>query len=111
MSDELREARQDKRDSDERRRKAEADLKAIQHALAQEVKRSAELEKRSSALLRQLSDSEARLSRREKEIERINERLRKVLADGRKQGSSVLDRRAESRRWYKPRKPSACAKR
>ncbi|MBZ9655327.1 hypothetical protein [Phyllobacterium lublinensis] len=91
LADELREARQDKRDSDERRRKAETDLKASQHALEQEVKRSAELEKRSSALLRQLSDSEARLSRREKEIDRINERLRKVLADGRKQGSSFLE--------------------
>ncbi|PSH54422.1 hypothetical protein CU102_28465 [Phyllobacterium brassicacearum] len=91
LADDLREARQDKRDSDERKRKAETDLKAIQHALEQEVKRSAELEKRANALLRQLSDSEARLSRREKEIERINERLRKVLADGRRQGSSVLE--------------------
>lgn len=91
LADDLREARQDKRDSDERKRKAETDLKATQHALEQEVKRSAELEKRANATLRQLSDSEARLSRREKEIERINERLRKVLADGRRQGSSVLE--------------------
>ncbi len=91
LADELRESRQDKRDSDERKRKAETDLKAVQHALEQEAKRSAELEKRSNALLRQLSDSEAKLSRREKEIERINERLRKVLADGRRQGSSVLE--------------------
>ncbi len=91
LSDDLKEARQDKRDSDELRRRAEADIKALQHSLTQEEKRSAELEQRSNALLRQLTDSEAKLSRREKEIERINERLRKVLADGRKQGSSVLD--------------------
>jgi len=91
LSDDLKEARQDKRDSDNLKQRAEADIKALQHSLAQETKRSAELEKRSNALLRQISDSEAKLSRREKEIERINERLRKVLAEGRKQGSSVLD--------------------
>jgi chromosome segregation ATPase len=91
LSDDLKEARQDKRDSDNLRQRAEADIKAVQHSLVQETKRSAELEKRSNALLRQISDSEAKLSRREKEIERINERLRKVLAEGRKQGSSVLD--------------------
>jgi chromosome segregation ATPase len=91
LSDELKEARQGKRDSDEQRRKAEADLKALQHSSAQEAKRSAEFEKQAHALLAKLSDTEARLSRREKEIERINERLRKVLADGRKQGASVLD--------------------
>ncbi len=91
LLDDLKEARQDKRDSDNLRLRAEADIKALQHSLAQETKRSAELEKRSNALLRQISDSEAKLSRREKEIERINERLRKVLAEGRTQGSSVLD--------------------
>jgi chromosome segregation ATPase len=91
LSDDLREARQDKRDSDNLRQRAEADIKEVQHSLAQETKRSAELEKRSNALLRQISDSEAKLSRRDKEIERINERLRNVLAEGRKPGSSVLD--------------------
>ncbi len=91
LSDELKEARQDKRDGDEQRRKAEADLKALQHSSAQEAKRSAEFEKQAAALLTKLSDAEAMLSRREKEIERINERLRKVLADGREQGSSVVD--------------------
>jgi chromosome segregation ATPase len=91
LSDELKEARQGRRDSDEQKRKAETELKALQHSLAQEAKRSAEFEKQTNALLTKLSDTEARLSRREKEIERINERLRKVLAEGRKRGSSVLD--------------------
>jgi chromosome segregation ATPase len=91
LSDELKQARQGKRDSDEQRRKVEADLQALQHSSAQEAKRSAEFEKQAHGLMAKLSDTEARLSRREKEIERINERLRKVLAEGRKQGSSVLD--------------------
>lgn len=91
LSNELKDARQAKRDSEELRRKAETEMKALQHSLEQESKRSAEFEKQANALMAKLSDAEARLSRREKEIERINERLRKVLADGRKRGASVLD--------------------
>lgn len=91
LSDELRVARQGKRESDEQRRKAEADLTALRHSLEQEAKRSAEFEKQASALVVKLAETEASLSRREKEIERINERLRKVLTDGRKRSSLVLD--------------------
>jgi chromosome segregation ATPase len=91
LTDDLKQARQDKRDSDEQKRHMETELKALRHSMEQETKRSSELEKHSSALLRQLTDSEAMLARREKDVERTNERLRKVLADGRKQGSSVVD--------------------
>ncbi len=85
LSDELKVARQEKRDSDEQKRKAETEVKAMRHSLEQEVKRRSELDKQASALLRQFTDSEAKLARREKDVERVNERLRKVLADGRKQ--------------------------
>lgn len=91
LSDDLKSARQDKRDSDEQKRKAEAELKALRHSLEQETKRNADLEKQSSTLLRQLTDSEAKLSRREKDAERANERLRKLLAEGRKQDAAVVD--------------------
>lgn len=91
LLDELKQARQDKRDSDEQRRRVETDYKALQHTLGQETTQRAEFEKRSAALLTKLSDAEAMLARREKDIERLNDRLRKVLADGRKQGTSVVD--------------------
>ncbi|EJN04446.1 hypothetical protein [Phyllobacterium sp. YR531] len=85
LSDDLKSARQDKRDSDEQKRKAEMELKALRHSLEQETKRRSELDTQANALLRQFADSEAKLARREKDFERANERLRKVLAEGRKQ--------------------------
>jgi DNA repair exonuclease SbcCD ATPase subunit len=92
LVDELKEARQDKRDSDNLRERAEAEIKALQQKLEEEVQRSAELDKRANALFAQLGDMEAKLSRREKEFERVNDRLRKVLADGRQRGgATVLD--------------------
>ncbi|TXR46780.1 hypothetical protein [Phyllobacterium endophyticum] len=90
LTDELKEARQDKRDSDNLRQRAEAEIKALQQKLEQEVQRSTELEKRASALLSQLGDREAKLSRLEKEIERVKDRLRKVLADGRQKGGAPV---------------------
>lgn len=85
LSDDLKTARKDKRESDEQKRKAETELKALRSSLEQEIRQRSELDKQASALLRQLTDSEAKLARREKDIERVNERLRKVLAAERKQ--------------------------
>ncbi|MEP7454445.1 hypothetical protein [Phyllobacterium sp. SB3] len=91
LSDELKTARKDKRDSEEQKRKAETELKELRHSLEQETKRRSELDTQASALLRQFTDSEAKLARREKDVERANERLRKVLADGRKQSVTTGD--------------------
>ncbi|UGY09482.1 hypothetical protein [Phyllobacterium pellucidum] len=91
LLDELNDARREKRDSDEQRRKIETEHKALQHSLEQETAQRAEFEKQATVLLTKLSDAEAKLARREKDMERLNERLRKVLADGRKQGTSVVD--------------------
>jgi chromosome segregation ATPase len=91
LSDELKEARQARRDSEEQKRKLETELKALQHALEQEKKRSDEAQTRANALVTQHSDSEARLLRREKEVERLNERLRKVIAEGRRQGATATE--------------------
>ncbi|MCX8280833.1 hypothetical protein OSJ77_11570 [Phyllobacterium sp. 0TCS1.6C] len=89
LTDDLKTARQERRNSEEARRKAEAELAALKHQLDQETKRSAEAEQQSSELLRKLTDAEARLARREKDLERTNERLRKVLADARKAGGNA----------------------
>ncbi|QND53866.1 hypothetical protein HB779_19680 [Phyllobacterium sp. 628] len=91
LSDELKEARKGKRDSDEQKRKVETELNALRHSLEQEASRGGNAEARLNALVSQLSDSEAKLLRREKEVERLNERLRKVIAEGRKQGQSATD--------------------
>lgn len=91
LSDELSIARQEKRISDEQKRKVETKFEKLRHSTQEESKRFAELETQSSALLSQLTDSEAKLVRREKDVARSNERLRKLLAEGRKQESSVTD--------------------
>ncbi|MHC1548233.1 hypothetical protein [Phyllobacterium sp. K27] len=85
LSDDLMTARKDKRNSDEQKRKAETELKALRNSLEQEIRQRSELDKQASALLRQFTDSEAKLARREKDVERANERLRKVLAEKRNQ--------------------------
>jgi uncharacterized coiled-coil protein SlyX len=89
LADDLKIARQEKRDSDEQRRKAETKLKALSHSLEQETKRRSELDEQASTLLAQFTDSEAKLARREKDLERTNGRLRKVLAEGRKQSATT----------------------
>ncbi|MBA8880618.1 hypothetical protein [Phyllobacterium myrsinacearum] len=91
LSDELKEARQARRDSEEQKRKLDAELKALQHSLEQEKRRGDDAETRANALVTQDSDSEAELLRREKEIERLNERLRKVIAEGRRQGAAATE--------------------
>lgn len=91
LSDDLKTARKDKRDSDEQKRKAETELKALRNSLEQEIRQRSELDKQASALLRQFTDSEAKLARREKDVERANERLRKALAEGRKQPAMTGD--------------------
>jgi uncharacterized coiled-coil protein SlyX len=91
LSDDLKTARKDKRDSDEQKRKAETELKALRNSLEQEIRQRSELDKQASVLLRQFTDSEAKLARREKDVERANERLRKVLAEERKQPAVTGD--------------------
>ncbi|MFJ7356657.1 hypothetical protein ACIQWS_21025 [Phyllobacterium sp. NPDC097923] len=86
LSDELKDARRAKRDSEEQKHKLETELKALQHSLEQETKRGNSAETRASELVTKLSDNEAKLLRREKEVERLNERLRSIIAEGRKQG-------------------------
>jgi len=91
LLDELKEARQDRRDGDEQRRKIEAELLTVRHTAEQEAGQRAEFDKQAAALLTKLTDTEAMLARREKDVERLNDRLSKVLAGGRTQGSSVVD--------------------
>ncbi|MDA4636884.1 hypothetical protein NZA98_38375, partial [Escherichia coli] len=74
LSDELKDARRAKRDSEEQKHKLETELKALQHSLEQETKRGNSAETRASELVTKLSDNEAKLLRREKEVERLNER-------------------------------------
>ena len=83
LSDELKDARRAKRDSEEQKHKLETELKALQHSLEQETKRGNSAETRASELVTKLSDNEAKLLRREKEVERLNERLRSIIAEGR----------------------------
>lgn len=91
LLDELKEARQDRREGDEQRRKVEADLQTARRAAEQEARQRAEFEKQAATLMTRLADAEAMLGRREKDIERLNDRLRRIVAEGRRQGASVVD--------------------
>lgn len=91
LSDELKEARQGRRDAEEQKRKLETEIKALQHSFEQEKTRGSDTQTQATTLVTQLSDSEAKLLRREKEVERLNERLRNVIAEGRKQGIAATE--------------------